>query len=183
LGGNAEEATVASDDRETFTAWASARQLALFRTAYLLTADRSRAEDLVQTALVKVADRWARLRTGDPDAYARTCIVRDNISIWRHRRRELLVAVAPDQPTPDLSAAVDRRLALASALATLSPRQRSVLVLRYYVDLTEQQTAEALGLSVGTIKAHSHQALKKLRTAAPELAEFVDRSSRPEAST
>jgi RNA polymerase sigma-70 factor (sigma-E family) len=174
---------VASDDRETFTAWASARQPALFRTAYLLTADRSRAEDLTQTALIKVASRWARLRDGDPDAYARTCIVRDNISTWRRRRHELLVAAVPERATGDASASVDRRLALASALATLAPRQRTVLVLRYYADLTEQQTAEALGLSVGTVKAHAHQALSKLRTAAPELAEFVDRSSRPEAST
>jgi RNA polymerase sigma-70 factor (sigma-E family) len=174
---------VASDDRETFTAWASARQQALFRTAYLLTADRSRAEDLVQIALMKVAARWARLRDGDPDAFARTCIVRDNISAWRRRRREVLVETAPDRATGDPMTAIDRRLALASALATLAPRQRTVLVLRYYADLTEQQTAETLGLSVGTVKAHAHQALHRLRSAAPELAEFVDRSHRPEAST
>jgi RNA polymerase sigma-70 factor (sigma-E family) len=153
------------------------------RTAYLLTGDRPRAEDLVQSALIKVADRWQRLSHGDPDAYARTCIVRDNISGWRRRRRELLVAATPEQPVGDLSAAVDRRLALESALATLSPRQRSVLVLRYYADLTEQQTADALGLAPGTVKAHAHQALKRLRSAAPGLAEFVDRSNRPEASS
>jgi RNA polymerase sigma-70 factor (sigma-E family) len=173
---------VASDDKETFTAWASARQLALFRTAYLLTADRSRAEDLVQSALIKVAARWARLREGDPDAYARTCIVRDNISIWRHRRRELLVEAVPERASADVSASTDRRLAVASALATLSARQRTVLVLRYYMDLTEQQTADELGISRGTVKAHAHQALSRLRSAAPELAEFVDRSHRPEAS-
>jgi RNA polymerase sigma-70 factor (sigma-E family) len=174
---------VASDDRETFTAWASARQHALFRTAYLLTADRSRAEDLVQTALIKVATRWPRLRDGDPDAYARTCMVRDNISTWRRRRRELLVADPPEQVVSDSSAHVDRRLAVASALATLSARQRTVLVLRYYMDLTEQQTADLLGLSVGTVKAHAHQALRRLRSAAPDLAEFVERPTRPEAST
>jgi RNA polymerase sigma-70 factor (sigma-E family) len=174
---------VARDDKETFTAWASARQQALFRTAYLLTGDRPRAEDLVQAALIKVADRWQRLSQGDPDAYARTCIVRDNISTWRRRRRELLVAATPEQPVGDPSSSVDRRLVLASALATLSPRQRTVLVLRYYADLTEQQTADALGLAPGTVKAHAHQALKRLRSAAPELAEFVDRSNRPEGSS
>ena len=174
---------MAGDEKETFTAWASARQQALFRTAYLLTADRSRAEDLVQNALMKVAARWPRLREGDPDAYARTCIVRDNISTWRRQRHELLVEVPPEQAAGDLSASVDRRMALASALATLTARQRTVLVLRYYVDLTEPQTAELLGLSVGTIKAHAHQALGRLRTAAPGLAEFVDRSNRPEATT
>jgi RNA polymerase sigma-70 factor (sigma-E family) len=183
LGENAEEATVASDDRDTFTAWASARQQALFRTAYLLTADRSRADDLTQSALIKVAARWARLRPGDPDAYARTCIVRDNISIWRRRRRELLVAAVPELAIADPSASTDRRLAVASALATLTARQRTVLVLRYYIDLTEQQTADELGISIGTVKAHAHQALIRLRSAAPELAEFVDRSNRPEAST
>jgi len=172
---------VAGDDRQTFTAWASARQRALFRTAYLLTADPSRAEDLVQSALFKVATRWPRLRDGDPDAYARTCMVRDNISTWRRRRREVLVAAAPEQAIGDPSASVDRRLALASALSTLSARQRTVLVLRYYADLTEQQTADALGLSIGTVKAHAHQALSRLRAAAPELSEFVDRSHNPEA--
>ena len=174
---------MAIDDRETFTAWAAARQHALFRTAYLLTADRSRAEDLVQTALIKVATRWSRLREGDPDAYARTCMVRDNISTWRRHRRELLVADPPEQAVSDSSARVDRRLAVAQALATLCAGQRPVLVLRYYVDLTEQQTADLLGLSVGTVKAHAHQALHRLRSAAPDLAEFVERSTRPEAST
>jgi RNA polymerase sigma-70 factor (sigma-E family) len=174
---------VASDDKQTFTAWASARQQALFRTAYLLTGDRARAEDLVQNALIKVADRWQRLSHGDPEAYARTCIARDNISSWRRRRRELLVAATPEQAVGDPSSAVDRRLMLAAVLATLSPRQRSVLVLRYYADLTEQQTADALGLSPGTVKAHAHQALKRLRSAAAELAEPTDRSKRPEASS
>lgn len=174
---------MASDDRETFTAWAAARQQALFRTAFLLTADRARAEDLLQSALMKVAARWGRLRDGDPDAYARTCIVRDNISGWRRRRHELLVAAAPERATADPTAAVDRRLALASALASLSARQRTVLVLRYFSDLTEQQTADQMGISRGTVKAHAHQALTRLRTAAPELAEFVDRSRNPEASS
>jgi RNA polymerase sigma-70 factor (sigma-E family) len=172
---------VAGDDRETFTAWASARQQVLFRTAYLLTADRSRAEDLVQNALMKVAGRWARLRDGDPEAYARTCIVRDNISAWRRRRHEVLVASPPEQRAGDPSGTVDRRLAVASALATLSARQRTVLVLRYFSDLTEQQTADQLGISRGAVKAHAHQALAKLRSAAPDLAEFVDRSHNPEA--
>jgi RNA polymerase sigma-70 factor (sigma-E family) len=171
---------VGSDDRETFTAWASARQGALFRTAYLITANRAAAEDLVQAALMKVAARWTRLRDGDPDAYARTCIVRDNVSTWRKRRREVLVAATPDRTAADPTAVVDRRLALASALASLSVRQRAVLVLRFYDDLSTQQTADMLGISVGTVKAHTHRALQRLRTAIPDLA---DRPTRPEATS
>jgi RNA polymerase sigma-70 factor (sigma-E family) len=170
---------VASDDRDTFTAWATGRQLALFRVAYLLSGDRHRAEDLLQETLIKVAARWPRLRDGDPDAYARTILVRDNISWWRRRRRETLVAVAPERSSGGDFEAVDRRLIVAEALDRLTPRQRAVLVLRYYDDLTEQQTAAALGVSTGTVKAHAHHGLARLREAAPELAQFFDPTTRP----
>jgi RNA polymerase sigma-70 factor (sigma-E family) len=138
----------------------------------LLTGDHQRAEDLVQEALVKVALRWRRLRDGRPEAYARQVLVRDNISWWRKHRREVLVE-PPDRGTRDQSAASDRRLLLDDALAALTPRQRAVVVLRYYDDLTERATAEALGVAVGTVKSQTHLALRRLAEAAPELADLL----------
>lgn len=174
---------MANDDRETFTAWAAGRQQVLFRTAYLLSGDRHRAEDLLQETLLKVAARWPRLRDGDPDAYARTILVRDNISWWRRRRRETVVAAPPQQPAADTVDTIDRRLIVARALDRLTARQRAVLVLRYYDDLTESQTAAVLGVSRGTVKTHAHNALARLRDAAPELAEFLDHTTSPGTSS
>jgi len=157
-------------DRDSFTQWATERQLALLRTAVLLTGDHHRAEDLVQEALTKVALRWRRLRDGHPDAYARQIIVRDNISWWRRHRAESTAEVgeiAAPETRPD------RTLMLTEALARLTPRQRAVVVLRYYDDLTERDTAAALGVSVGTVKSQTHLALRRLREAAPELAELL----------
>ena len=161
-----------TSDAESFSAWAAHSQRRLLRTAVLLTGDHQRAEDLVQEALVKVALRWRRLQDGRPEAYARQVLVRDNISWWRKHRRELLVEV-PEGPPVDLSAAVDRRMLLDRALAALTPKQRAVVVLRYYDDLTEQATAEALGVAVGTVKSQTHLALRRLAEAAPELADLL----------
>lgn len=158
---------------EAFRRWAGDRQLALLRTAVLLTGDHHRAEDLVQEALAKVALRWRRLADGSPEAYARQIIVRDNISWWRKRRNEV-VADAPRGPdVPDIARAADRRILLDRALAALTPRQRAVVVLRYYDDLSERDTAEALGVTVGTVKSQTHLALRRLREAAPELADLL----------
>ena len=162
----------ATSDAESFTAWATHAQRRLLRTAVLLTGDHQRAEDLVQEALVKVALRWRRLRDGRPEAYARQVLVRDNISWWRKHRREVLVE-PPDRGTRDQAAASDRRLLLDDALAALTPRQRAVVVLRYYDDLTERATAEALGVAVGTVKSQTHLALRRLAEAAPELADLL----------
>ena len=98
--------------------------------------------------------------------------MRDNISWWRKHRREVLVE-PPDRGTRDQSAASDRRLLLDDALAALTPRQRAVVVLRYYDDLTERATAEALGVAVGTVKSQTHLALRRLAEAAPELADLL----------
>ena len=162
----------ATSDADAFSAWAVHSQKRLLRTAVLLTGHQQRAEDLVQEALVKVALRWGRLREGYPEAYARQILVRDNISWWRKHRRELLVE-PPEGPPVDTSAATDRRLMLDRALAALTPRQRAVVVLRYYDDLTEQATADALGVAVGTVKSQTHLALRRLAEAAPELAELL----------
>ena len=161
------------DERETFTRWAGERQLALLRTAVLLTGDHHRAEDLVQDALTKVAVRWRRLRDGNPEAYARQVIVRDNISWWRKHRREQVTDVPDRTDASDGYAAADTRRALADALAALTPRQRAVVVLRYYDDLSERETADVLGVSVGTVKSQTHLSLRRLREAAPELADLL----------
>lgn len=166
-----------STDEESFRRWAGERQLALLRTAVLLTGDPQRAEDLVQEALTKVALRWRRLRGDNPEAYARQIIVRDNISAWRKRRREVVVAVVPRVVVPDHASVSERRLLLDQALAALTPRQRAVVVLRYYDDLTERAAADALGVSVGTVKSQTHLALSRLREAAPELAELLGEES------
>jgi RNA polymerase sigma-70 factor (sigma-E family) len=161
------------DDAASFTRWAGERQQALLRTAVLLCGDHHRAEDLVQDALTKVAVRWSRLRDQHPDAYARQVMVRANISWWRKHRREVVREV-PDGATTGPGGAVDRRLALDRALAQLTPRQRATVVLRFYDDLSERDTAEALGVSTGTVKSQTHVALARLRESAPELAELLE---------
>jgi RNA polymerase sigma-70 factor (sigma-E family) len=175
---------------ETFTAWAAARQHALLRTAYLLTGDLHKAEDLLQDALTKVAQRWRRLSSGNPEGYARTILVRTNVSWWRGIRREQVVGELPELESAEAAGAaaesaesVERRLVMARALAKLPPRQRAVLVLRYYDDLTERQTADILGVSVGTVKSQAHAALRKLRTESPELAELIGSTQENEVSS
>ncbi len=156
--------------------WAAGAQHGLLRTAVLLTGDHHRAEDLVQEALTKVAQRWSRLSREHPGAYARQILVRDNISWWRRHRRQTVAEVEPP-PVASTDPEVDRRLLLEQALARLTPRQRSVVVLRYYEDLSAQQTADAMGVSVGTVKSQTHLALRRLREGAPELAELLEETS------
>lgn len=160
-------------DEQEFTAWAAGVERRLLRSTYLLTGDLHRAEDLVQEALTQVAVRWRRLRAESPEAYARQVIVRSNISWWRRHRRELVDGTEHVVPVTSAEHAVDRRLLLDRALATLTPRQRAVVVLRYFDDLSERDAAEALGVSVGTVKSQTHLALRRLREAAPELAELI----------
>lgn len=160
-------------DREAFTAWAVAAQPGLLRTAVLLTGDHYRAEDLVQEALTKVAQRWSRLSTGHPAAYARQVLVRDNISWWRRQRRHEIASVEPP-PAPAADPVVERRLMLEAALGRLTPRQRAVVVLRFYDDLSVGQTAEAMRVSPGTVKSQTSLALRRLREGAPELAELLE---------
>ncbi len=147
----------------------AARYDALLRTAYLLTGDHHDAEDLLQQSLVKAVGAWSRV-VGDPEPYVRTILVRQNVSRWRRRRwREVHTDLVPERAEED--AGVEDRLRLQAALARLAPRQRAVIVLRYYEDLTELQTAEALGIAVGTVKSQARDALKRLREAVPDLAD------------
>ncbi|GAB2870946.1 SigE family RNA polymerase sigma factor [Nocardioides pacificus] len=158
-----------------FDAYVVARTAALSRTAYLLTGDAHLAEDLVQTALFKAARAWHRI-SGDPDAYVRRILYTQNVSWWRSRRhvRESALGVY-DAPAAPVDTAL--RLTLEEALARLTTRQRTVLVLRYYEDLTEAQTAEVLGIGPGTVKSIGRQALARLRVLAPELSELIGQSS------
>jgi RNA polymerase sigma-70 factor (sigma-E family) len=163
------------NDLDSFRAFVVARGAALSRSAYLLTGDHHQAEDLLQEALSKAAGRWRRIAEGDPEAYVRRIMVNERISIWRRRRHlfEVLVGHESGQElsgsTPDRADSVVSRLALQQALERLPPRQRAVIILRYFDDLTEAATAAALGCSVGTVKSQTHDALARLRALAPEL--------------
>jgi RNA polymerase sigma-70 factor (sigma-E family) len=157
------------DGYPSFVAFVEARQRALLRSAYLVTGDHHLAEDLLQVALTKLALRWERVRRGDPDAFVRRVLYRDMVSWWRRGRRERLDLCPPDRVVADVADAADRRVVLERALRRLTRKQRAVLVLRFYEDLTEGQTAELLGVSVGTVKSQAHAALRRLRTDSPEL--------------
>jgi RNA polymerase sigma-70 factor (sigma-E family) len=158
-----------------FAAFVESRQHRLLRSAYLVCGDHHLAEDLLQGALVKLALRWSRVREGDPEAFLRTVMYRDAVSWWRRFRREDLKA-----DPPELAGGRDdvpNRVVFEAALRRLPPRQRAVLVLRYFDDLTEARTAEILGVTVGTVKSQASAALRKLRELAPELSDLVGKDS------
>jgi RNA polymerase sigma-70 factor (sigma-E family) len=145
-----------------FPEYVAARGHALWRAAWVLTGDAQLAEDLVQTALTKAWPHFDRVSvSGSFEAYVRRTMVTTYIS-WRGRRwrGEIPSETVPEGACP----APDRDLDLARALAELSPRQRAVVMLRYFEDLTESDTAAALGCSVGTVKAHHSRAIARLRT-------------------
>ena len=154
------------DLERSFATYVAQRRPALVRTAYLLCGDVHLAEDLVQVALVKAVAHWGRI-ADHPEPWLRKVIVNDHINRWRrHRGREALTDAVPDAPAVDGG----RDLDLLRALAGLAPRQRAVVVLRYYEDLTEQETARVLGVSVGTVKSQHRDALARLRDVLPHLA-------------
>jgi RNA polymerase sigma-70 factor (sigma-E family) len=150
-----------------------ARWPALVRYAAVVAGDAGAGEELAQAALVRVAARWRGLRDRDDiDAYVRTAIVRAHINDRnRLRRRERSVADPPAVATADPAESTNRGLDVRRALATLPARQRAVLVLRYLDDLSEVQTADVLGCSVGTVKSQASKALASLRTSFPELSD------------
>ena len=126
-------------DEAAFNAFVAARTAALIRTAFLLTRDRQLAEDLVQTALFKAAQRWEHIK-GEPEPYVRRILYTENVSWWRRRRR--IVETATPQVVESVGHAdVDLQLSVESALDRLTVKQRTVLVLRYYEDLTEAEAA------------------------------------------
>ncbi|MGY1804403.1 SigE family RNA polymerase sigma factor [Blastococcus sp. SYSU D00922] len=141
------------------------QRAALLRTAYLLTGDSGHAEDLVQTALLKTYRHWDRIQArGEPTAYVRRVLVTTATS-WRRRllSTEQVMDAVPEQAHYDRYP--ERSAAVIDALRALPPRMRAVVVLRYYEDQTEVQTAELLGCSVGTVKTQSSRAMARLREA------------------
>ena len=146
-----------------FTAFVRARGDSLTRTAWFLAGDPDLADDLVQTALADVYVRWSSIRT-DPAAYARRALVSANAAWWRRRSAsEVPVRATPDEAGPDDTAGVAERVRVVAALRALPARQRAALVLRFYDDLSEADTARALGCSAGSVKRHTARGLDRLR--------------------
>src|SRR5688500_15801073 len=156
-----------------FAAYVRAREHQLLRAAYLVCGDRQLAEDLLQQALVTLALRWDRIRSENPDAFVRRLLYRDAISAWRKTRRDPRDGL-PHEPVEerdpgDHGDAAALRADVRRALLELTPKQRAVVVLRYFDDRSEAATADVLGVSVGTVKSQTHAALARLRVLFPDL--------------
>lgn len=162
-----------ADRYEGFEIFVALRGAALMRTASLLTGDRGLAEDVLQEALTRVAMRWPSVRAGgDPEAYVRRALYSVVIDRhrWRSRRVPERLGVIPDAASMvDDTDRADERLTMGQALARLTSRQRQVLVLRYYEDLSETETALLMRCSVNTVKSQTRYALERLRVVAPDL--------------
>ncbi len=156
-----------------FDAFVRARTPALLRTAYLLTGDQHRAEDLVQDALIRTHRAWKRLHDSNPDAYTRKVMYHLQISWWRRgRTAEVSMQEMPEPAVrrpPDDSPLLKHDLKV--ALRQLTTKQRAVIVLRFFEDQTESATAELLGVSVGTVKSQTARALARLRVIVPQFEE------------
>ncbi len=151
-------------DRQEFEAFVVASSDRLLRTAYLLTGDGGHAEDVVQSALLRTARRWRSARRS-PEAYARTVVANLAKDRWRSLgRRPAEAPLVHDVPVPVPDGLLDRD-ALMRAARRLPPGQRAVLVLRYFDDLTVEETADALGITTGTVKSQTSRALASLRAA------------------
>jgi RNA polymerase sigma-70 factor (sigma-E family) len=150
---------------DDFDSYVEAAWPRLLRSAWLLTGDWHKAEDLVQTVLARAYRRWPRLRDGSPDAYLRSMLATTYLSWWRRRwRGEVPTGDLPEQAAVDPYESLDTRGTLTQAIAQLPRQQRAVLMLRFHADLTESSTAEVLGISVGTVKSYTARALSALRT-------------------
>jgi RNA polymerase sigma-70 factor (sigma-E family) len=167
-------------DARDFAGFVEARERALQRTAWLLTGDWALAEDLVQTALARTWPRWARIsERDDPEIYVRKVML-NTWSTWRRRRwrgEEASVTMPESRAPGDLAADVAARVAIGQVLGSLTDRQRTVLVLRVFDDLSEAEVARVLDCAVGTVKSTLSQALAKLRSE-PTIAELMELESR-----
>lgn len=143
----------------SFEEFVASRLPHLLRFGRALTGDDHAAADLVQDALERTYVKWQRIRSADPEGYVRTVMVNRHVSLWRKLRRERVMASPPDVEFVDEHADPE----LLAALRRLAPRQRAVVALRYYEDLTEAQTAQVLGCSVGTVKRQASDAMSHLR--------------------
>jgi RNA polymerase sigma-70 factor (sigma-E family) len=149
-----------------FAEFVDARWSALYRTAYLMLGDHASAEDLVQAALAKAYSSWARIRTVEaPDAYVRRILVTTALSWWRRKSwgREHPTETLPEALIDGPADGVAQREWVWAEVRRLPSRPRAVVVLRYYEDLTEQQIADLIGCSPGTVKSQAHAALATLR--------------------
>ena len=158
-----------------FAAWLAAREPALQRTAHLLTGDVHSAQDLVQITLAKLYLAWDRIRDREQvDAYARKILVNEHRTAWRRpvRRREQVTRDVPEPAASD-RAYDGQREAVWRFVGTLPPRQRAVIVLRFYEQLTEPEIADLLGISLGTVKSQSSRALASLRRHLPDHPELT----------
>jgi len=156
-----------------FRDFVTTHETSLLRLALVLTTNRSAAEDLVQTALMRTYSRWGRLRAQDPLAYTRRTLTNANIDRWRRDRgREVLTDLIPEQSRPDDSDGYGQRDLLLRALSELTDRERRVVALRFLLDLSEAETADELRLPLGTVKSVTHRAIGKLR-ASGHLADYL----------
>jgi RNA polymerase sigma-70 factor (sigma-E family) len=151
-------------DREQFREFMESRWPGLVRLGYALTGDRWLAEDLAQTALARACTSWWRVRRADdPDAYVRRILINASNSHFRRRSPPVDARGLREAPLPDPAALAGQRSDLMAALRGLPPRQRAVIVLRYWGDLTDAQVAALLGCSEGTVRSQAWRALAKLR--------------------
>lgn len=159
--------------RAEFTEFAHSRWPSLVRLGFGLTGDRGFAEDLAQTTLVSAYASWSRVRKADdPDAYVRRILLNAFRGGFRRRRvAEELSESPPDLPVADPAGAHGDRASVLAAVAALPPKQREVVLLRFWLDLTEGQTAATLGCSIGNVKSQTARALAKLRVST-ELADW-----------
>lgn len=151
-----------SEQDASFVAFVEAASPRLLTAAWMLTGSAHAAEDLVQEALERTYVRWRRVRTTNPTAYARRIMANLNTDRWRKHRREVLSDTLPEQGAPRVHHD-SRHLDLVNALQQLPPRERECVVLRHYLDLSEQLAAETLGVSGGTVKSSTSRGLAKLR--------------------
>jgi len=155
-----------SGEEIPFSEFMAARWAPLFRTAYLITGDRHQAEELLQAALAKTYVKWSRIASKQAaDSYVRTTMFNTAASGWRKHRREHLTDSLPEVASDGGLPQTSDRLDLWTHIQELPPRMRATLVLRFYDDLTEAQTAAELGCSVGSVKSQTHRALARLREA------------------
>lgn len=159
------------DDRDKgFAAYFASRSSTMRGTAYLLCGDWHRAEDLVQASFVKLYRAWHRIAGHEKlDAYARRVLMRTFLDETRRGffRREQPTAEYADRPTPAAGGGVEDRMVLQRALADVAPRQRAALVLRFWEDLSIEETAKALGCSTGTVKSQVSRGLATMRDLVP----------------
>lgn len=155
-----------------FAEFVRAAMPGLLRYGHALTGNPHDAADLVQTVLEKLGSRWTSIarKTGDPVAYARRAMTNANISRWRRHKLERLVAEAPEGGAVYQADRFESE-PLWQALRELPPRQRAVIVLRYYDGLSEAEIAESLGVSTGTVKSQASKALRTLRARRAELSD------------